>query len=529
MLSNAKGRFRRVSFPARFSLHVTPPSHLRLCVPISAHDLLRAKMRCPRCTIPCVYLLAIVLMTRGAQSDSQADAFYPFAKCSSWENPYSQYSGYVKSFNAELLMDAKIDSEFGDHYNYVAEGTGRTVRWTEGRSKLSFSFRFGLISTQTINTDQSWKAHIHASRCDVSSGGTHYLQNQNGLDGGENIFEVVFDAKRSGDEIMGTGNVTREFLADYDRAASVVVHIADGTRILCCNLAPALPKLPDTWSATIEANINNFDAGSNLSYTILRKEWYHAETNNLRIDEHSAYSRQTRMMNTVEERLITMHRNDSFPDGSCSDHPLQSRMSRFLTRGGTDHTIKSTAEMFSFEGDAPDEYHGITASHEYVRGVACEKWTRNVTRGTKKYVYEFYFPVSSWMIRYESYHRMLWRVVVKSDEGFRGQPVLHFYDFIDMVPFIEDMEVFNPCNVYNTGKPLAGNCSCGRIGAPAPPPASWGGGGSGEEGMNAGEVAGLSIFFLIFGSSVSFIGTYVYFTQFVNRVPLFPETEMSHA
>ena len=355
------------------------------------------------------------------------------------------------------------------------------------------------------------------------------MQNQNGLDGGENIFEVVFDAKRSGDEIMGTGNATREFLADYDRAASVVVHIADGTRILCCNLAPALPKLPDTWSATIEANINNFDAGSNLSYTILRKEWYHAETNNLRIDEHSAYSRQTRMMNTVEERLITMHRNDTFPDGSCSDHPLQSRMSRFLTRGGTDHTIKSTAEMFSFEGDAPDEYHGITASHEYVRGVACEKWTRNVTRGTKKYVYEFYFPVSSWMIRYESYHRMLWRVVVKSDEGFRGQPVLHFYDFIDMVPFIEDMEVFNPCNVYNTGKPLAGNCSCGRIGAPAPPPASWGGGGSGEEGMNAGEVAGLSIFFLIFGSSVSFIGTYVYFTQFVNRVPLFPETEMSHA
>ena len=355
------------------------------------------------------------------------------------------------------------------------------------------------------------------------------MQNQNGLDGGENIFEVVFDAKRSGDEIMGTGNVTREFLADYDRAASVVVHIADGTRILCCNLAPALPKLPDTWSATIEANINNFDAGSNLSYTMLRKEWYHAETNNLRIDEHSAYSRQTRMMNTVEERLITMHRNDTFPDGLCSDHPLQSRMSRFLTRGGTDHKIKSTAEMFSFEGDAPDEYHGITASHEYVRGVPCEKWTRNVTMGTKKYLYEFYFPVSSWMIRRESYHRMLWRVVVKSDEGFRGQPVLHFYDFIDMVPFVEDMEVFNPCNVYNTGKPLAGNCSCGRVDAPAPPPASWGGGGSGKKGMNAGEVAGLSIFFLIFGSSVSFIGTYVYFTQFANRVPLFPEMEMSHA
>ncbi len=485
-------------------------------------------MRTSRCTISCAYLLTLVLLTRGAQSDAQADSFSPFARCSSWENPYSPYSGDVKSFDAELLMDAKIDSEFGDHYNYVAEGTGRTVRWTDGRSMLNFTFRFGLSAGQTVDTGQSWKAHIHASRCDVSSGGTHYLQNTNGLDLGDNIFEVVFDAKQYGDDILGSGNVTREYLADYDRAASVVVHIPGGTRALCCNLAPALPKLPDTWSATIEANINNFDAGSNLSYTMLRKEWYHAETNSLRIDEHSAYSRQTRLMNTAEERLVTMHRNDTFPDGICRDHPLQSRMSSFLTRGSS-HTIKSTAEMFSFEGDAPDEYHGITASLEYVRGVPCEKWTRNVTMGTKKYTYEFFFPVSSWMIRRESYHRMLWRVVVKSDNGFRGQPVLHFYDFVDMVPYVEDMEVFNPCNVYNTGKPFAGNCTCGRIGSPAPAPASWGGGGgSGEEGMKAGEVAGLSIFFLVFGSAVSFIGTYVYFTQHANRVPLFPETEMGH-
>ena len=486
-------------------------------------------MRTSRCTISCAYLLTLVLLTRGAQSDAQADSFSPFAKCSGWENPYSPYSGDVKSFDAELLMDAKIDSEFGDHYNYVAEGTCRTVRCTDGRSMLNFTFRFGLSAGQTVDTGQSWKAHIHASRCDVSSGGINYLQNTNGLDLGDNIFEVVFDAKQYGDDILGSGNVTREYLADYDRAASVVVHIPGGTRALCCNLAPALPKLPDTWSATIEANINNFDAGSNLSYTMLRKEWYHAETNSLRIDEHSAYSRQTRLMNTAEERLVTMHRNDTFPDGICRDHPLQSRMSSFLTRGSS-HTIKSTAEMFSFEGDAPDEYHGITASHEYVRGVPCEKWTRNVTMGTKKYTYEFFFPVSSWIIRRESYHRMLWRVVVKSDNGFRGQPVLHFYDFVDMVPYVEDMEVFNPCNVYNTGKPFAGNCTCGRIGSPAPAPASWGGGGgSGEEGMKAGEVAGLSIFFLVFGSAVSFIGTYVYFTQHANRVPLFPEMEMGHS
>ena len=253
-------------------------------------------------------------MTRGAQSDSQADAFYPFAKLFQLGEPIQLLQRICQILQCRASHGRENRLEFGDHYNYVAEGTGRTVRWTEGRSKLSFSFRFGLSAAQNIDTDQSWKAHIHASRCDVSSGGAHYLQNQNGLDGGENIFEVVFDAKRSGDEIMGTGNATREFLADYDRAAPVVVHIADGTRILCCNLAPALPKLPDTWSATIEANINNFDAGSNLSYTMLRKEWYHGDQQ-LAYDEHSAYSRQTRMMNTVEERLITMHRNDTFPDG----------------------------------------------------------------------------------------------------------------------------------------------------------------------------------------------------------------------
>ena len=36
------------------------------------------------------------------------------------------------------------------------------------------------------------------------------------------------------------------------------------------------------------------------------------------------------------------------------------------------------------------------------------------------------------MVRQESYHRMLARVVVKSDHGFRGDRVLHYYDFIDV-------------------------------------------------------------------------------------------------
>ena len=49
--------------------------------------------------------------------------------------------------------------------------------------------------------------------------------------------------------------------------------------------------------------------------------------------------------------------------------------------------------------------------------------------------------------------------------------MLHYYDFVDMIPTVDDMSVFNPCDVYFTeGKPLAGNCTCGLPGAPAPAP-----------------------------------------------------------
>ena len=53
-------------------------------------------------------------------------------------------------------------------------------------------------------------------------------------------------------------------------------------------------------------------------------------------------------------------------------------MVRFLTRGGN-HTLMSTADMFGVKGDTPDVYHGVTGAGEYVRGIPCEKWTRNVT------------------------------------------------------------------------------------------------------------------------------------------------------
>lgn len=108
------------------------------------------------------------------------------------------------------------------------------------------------------------KAHIHAQRCESNDGGPHYLYDSLGEDSGDNIFEVSlpFDGSSS----KSAGNVTRPWLADYERAASVVLHEPSGNRFACCNLVPNLPGLPDTWSATIEANFKQ--PAANVSYTM---------------------------------------------------------------------------------------------------------------------------------------------------------------------------------------------------------------------------------------------------------------------
>lgn len=375
----------------------------------------------------------------------------------------------------------------------------------------------GMLDAHTV------KAHVHSQRCDVNKGGPHYMKDPSGPDSGTNIFEVSLPFA-AGARRQSSGSVIRPYLADYDKGASVVLHDANGERFACCNLVPNLPTLPDSWSATIEANIvhdksKDLKSSANVSYSMLRKEWYHKPSNNLRIDEHSSYSRQTRLVNSVLDKMIVMHKNDTFKDGICEDHSLNGRMARFITRNGN-HTLMSTAEMFAFKGNTPDVYHGVTGAGEYVRGIPCEKWTRNVTMPpfgrdgtTHSYTFEYYFPVSSWMIRRESYHRMLARVVVKSDKGFSGHPILHYYDFVDMIPDVGSMEVFNPCEVYSAAKALAGNCTCGLPGAPAPAPWAAGGGGGKSSAQMAGEMAAVAIVCLILGALASYGATYVWFVK----------------
>ena len=61
-----------------------------------------------------------------------------------------------------------------------------------------------------------------------------------------------------------------------------------------------------------------------------------------------------------------------------------------------------------------------------------------------------------------------------------GRSVLHYYDFIDFKPEVDNFSIFNPCEVYNSGAPLSGNCTCGLPGIIAPTQSAWASRGGGE-------------------------------------------------
>lgn len=72
-----------------------------------------------------VVVLALTMMT-GARAEADEDHVYnTFARCTDLGTTFE--AGYtITSFRAELEMDTHVDT-YIDHYNYVAEGTGRVV------------------------------------------------------------------------------------------------------------------------------------------------------------------------------------------------------------------------------------------------------------------------------------------------------------------------------------------------------------------------------------------------------------------
>ena len=484
-------------------------------------------MRRLRLVAALLALVALCLDRPGAlvRAESSHDhgpsprVFTPFARCDAASFATLDPAWSFASFEATLSLSVPMDT-YASHYNYVAYGTARVANVTAGMSVLNVTLApTRAPAASSASSAFALNAHIHAARCSANAGGAHYRQDPSGPDSGDNIVEVEDMIWPDGVDAAGSSSssakksfaATRDYLVDYDLAASVVIHSSDtGARIACCDMTPNLPDLPDAWSATIEANIFHeaaVGAGANVSYTMLRDEFYDRASGFARVDERSYFSKQTRITNVAIDELITMHRNETFPHGHCVATALDSDSARFLTRGGN-HTLASTADFFGLSGDTPDAYEGAGAQHA-VRGIPCEKWSRTVTMPNRRvpggaastYQFEFYFPVTSWLIRREHYHRTLARVVVRSDSGFRGDKVLHFYDFVDFRPYHSDdpsENVFDPCAVFDADR-MAGNCTCR---------------GATREGFGkAAEAAATAILILLIVAGCAGWGGYVYFTR----------------
>jgi hypothetical protein len=306
-------------------------------------------------------------------------------------------------------------------------------------------------------------AHVHAGRCAASPpGGPHYLQSLGGLDDaldaaapagtpqGNNTLSVRV---RSGGAQF---SATQPFLADYDRALSLVLHegaasfgyapAATGARAACCDLVPNLPDMPDTWSATIECNF------AEKGYTMVRQEFYSTALNKIAIVQHSNLARSVQVQDLSKNVTYSLSQNASFPNGLCVAQPI--RPSPLVgTQGGK---LQSTADFLQFDPTQAITFDGVGVTN--VRGIVTERWSRNFSFAfgpdTSAGIASYYFPVSSWSNRGESFHRLIKRVEVNGTHTAANGSAwafFHTYEFVNLVPAITNADVFNPCLVLQAG------------------------------------------------------------------------------
>lgn len=335
-------------------------------------------------------------------------------------------------------------------------------------------------------------AHLHAGRCSATPpGGPHYLQNVKGADDalqppaaatgqGANTFSVRV---RNG----VSSSAVQPFLVDYDRALSVVLHegaatsgyepSAVGSRAACCDLVPNLPDLPETWSATIELNF-----GLDKSYTAVRQEFYRSvcvplacttdawrsasptvyvlrirssTLNKMAVVQHSNLARTVQVTDMNLNVTYRLSQNSSYPNGICEAQPIGGGPGQQMV--SSNGQLRSTAAFLQFDPTQPISFDGVNIKN--VRAISCERWTRNFTFPfgggvTSSGVASYYFPISTWANRGESFHRLLKRVEINGTRLYAngtGLPFYHSYEFVNFVPAITNSDVFNPCYVLQAG------------------------------------------------------------------------------
>ena len=127
-------------------------------------------------------ILALVMLTLGGV----VAEFSEYAKCEFPVILFDADNWGVPVLQATLSLSAPIDT-YVEHFNYVAAGAGRIVNHTAGQSLLEVKLA---VQPEPNGAAFSTISHIHSTRCETKKGGSHFLYDVAGVDGGDNIFTV---------------------------------------------------------------------------------------------------------------------------------------------------------------------------------------------------------------------------------------------------------------------------------------------------------------------------------------------------
>ena len=154
------------------------------------------------------------------------------------------------------------------------------------------------------------------------------------------------------------------------------------------------------------------------------------------------------MQDRAKNVTYSLKQTAAYPNGVCE-------MTR--VNFAADIRLRTSAEFLEVDmADASLRFDGVNVKN--VRGINCERWSRNFTipfgpSAVAQGLVFYYFPISSWSHRGESFHRLVKRVEVAGTytNATGVRPFSHSYEFVNLVPAVTNRDIFNPCYVLQMG------------------------------------------------------------------------------
>ena len=187
-------------------------------------------------------------------------------------------------------------------------------------------------------------------------------------------------------------------------------------------------------------------------YSLLLKEYASAALGRRTLISHSNTTAQAQVQDVKNNVTYTLIQNTTYPNGLCTASTCVPSPRQNCSGG-----LQGLESFYSLGAGNPISFDGKNVLN--VRGISCERWSRAISmtppsgRGPPQpmtAIAYFYFPVSSWSNRGESFHRLLKRIAVNGTSRRSGN-FSHSYEFVDMVPAVSNADVFDPCLVLHSG------------------------------------------------------------------------------